>query len=192
MPRAYSHTACNQCKRRKKKCDENKPGCNACNRLHLICQYNTVQSVTESGRSSEVPEAFTLSPPIQQVRLLPAIKFRGETEEAILHYAPTCLQKLYNPLSDEWCRDTKLFWQLILKDDLVRDAAIACFSVMYPVQTPQLLELNRKAYGRALQEVRRRISRPISDRADELSLQTSIPLLGMIEVIFLICVYDVD
>jgi hypothetical protein len=92
------------------------------------------------------------------VRLLPAIKFRSETEEAILHHAPSCVQKFYNPLSDERCRDTKLFWQLILKDDLVRDAAIACFSVMHPVQTPQLLELNRKAYGRALQEVRRQNS----------------------------------
>lgn len=38
--RKYSRNGCKECKRRKQKCDEGKPACHQCTRLHKVCIYD--------------------------------------------------------------------------------------------------------------------------------------------------------
>jgi hypothetical protein len=61
-PRLRTKSGCDQCKRRKKKCNEGRPSCESCLRLKLRCAWATTTQLPQrpsslSGRSSILPQA---------------------------------------------------------------------------------------------------------------------------------------
>ncbi|EHY58741.1 hypothetical protein HRR83_007465 [Exophiala dermatitidis] len=68
-PRLRTKTGCLKCRERRKKCDERRPVCSACERLHIECVYRrpSISSAaspqsTRSSLRSQSPEAVVKSP----------------------------------------------------------------------------------------------------------------------------------
>ena len=59
MSHLKSRTGCDACKRRKKKCDETKPGCSNCSKQGIICHYNNAR-LSRVGQKNSVPSPSTI------------------------------------------------------------------------------------------------------------------------------------
>lgn len=53
-----SRTGCEACRRRKKKCDETKPGCSNCSNQGIICHYNSAK-LSRVGQKNSLPSPST-------------------------------------------------------------------------------------------------------------------------------------
>lgn len=96
-PRLRTKTGCRSCLSRRKKCDEKKPICAACERLHLYCSYRASPGATAS------PEPSDLASPVLQE------KAAATQEEQILACSPqrTSLSFRHSGLTTE--RDWNVF-----------------------------------------------------------------------------------
>ncbi|KAF3061866.1 hypothetical protein GL218_03704 [Daldinia childiae] len=91
---ARSKTGCSSCRRRKVRCDETKPICNACTRLSLTCSYEpnrTNSSETLRYRPRIAPEAKLKQKPLKENtrgNVEPSCSGNGPDNSTVPHHSP--------------------------------------------------------------------------------------------------------
>src|SRR5262249_28194218 len=69
-PRLRTKTGCLKCLQRRKKCDEAKPVCGACQRLHIQCAYrdgSDCSSVSPSASQASPPTRTSVASPVESL-----------------------------------------------------------------------------------------------------------------------------
>lgn len=184
MPRVYSKGGCNRCKARRKKCDEIRPICSACAKWGWPCSYDSRQP-----RSHPPPvvalELSTEDLAITSQRLPEAVQRFGDlVENKVLETIPHLIQTFFSPTSAGRTRDLQVMWQLMLSNNLLRNACVACFSAIMQ-NTAALVEKSQVTYGRALQSLRSSIANENLDQENTICIVASVVFLGKLEVMFL-------
>lgn len=95
-PHRKTRTGCTQCKRRKVKCDEQKPSCANCNRNRLSCSFEFLTPLNSLSRAKPIFGRFQTKPVVSPIGLYPwapklirelsGLPFDPQTEEILHHY----------------------------------------------------------------------------------------------------------
>lgn len=112
MPRTYSHTGCLPCKKRKKKCDEQKPVCRACQRMYLFCTYDF--------RTADLH----LQRQLNNAHL-------SDEEATMIARIPESTRRWRCPTFNQAAGDVHILMQMILTDQMLQNSVVACLSVWF-------------------------------------------------------------
>lgn len=184
MSRLTSKTGCSRCKLRRKKCDEKRPTCSACARWPQwrdSCSYVTPLHVPHS---SSLIASKALAGPSKALSIHSPGGIRQqdkEMEARILQITPELLGHLFSPTSARPVRDLQIMWQLMMSNQILRNACVACFSRFLEDSTA-LTTLSQEAYGRCLQALRSKILKINLDEETAISVVISMVFLGKLEV----------
>lgn len=181
MPRVYSKSGCNRCKERRKKCDELRPVCSACTKWGWSCSYDSRHPRTRPPPVVAL-ELSTNDMVIPSQRLPELVQRFGDlVENKVLETIPELIKTFFSPTSAGRTRDLQVMWQLMLSNNLLRNACVACFAAIMR-NTAALVEKSQVTYGRALQSLRSSISREYSDHENLICIIAAVVFLGKMEV----------
>lgn len=183
MPRVYSKGGCNRCKSRRKKCDEVRPVCSACAKWGWSCSYDSSQP--RSHPPPVVALELSTNDLATTSRRLPELvqRFGDLVENKVLETIPDLIKTFFSPTSTGRTQDLQVMWQLMLSNNLLRNACIACFSAIMQ-NTEALVEKSQVTYGRALQSLRSSIASENLDLEHTICVVASVVFLGKLEVMF--------
>ena len=132
-PRLRVKTGCQTCLKRRKKCDETRPVCSSCNRLHLSCAYRNAilvpdstttseSDTTSSTRSETTPDPLPL---IASLSIQPE-GLRTQRDWNIFHYCSTKYMRVVtSPEAPDRYRDLSFVFAVGFDKPWVIHAALA-------------------------------------------------------------------
>lgn len=175
MPRTNSHSGCSRCKQRRKKCDEARPQCSACAKWKWACIYG-------SSEPSH-PARSTVQLKLRSSGLSGGLIQNGEQEVEgwVLRDIPQSIKAFFSPLTAAHIQKLQTLWQLMAGHELLRNALVACFSVILE-QTEPLTQLSQNSYGRTLRTLRSSVTSDSLDQESFMCVIASIVFLGKMEV----------
>ncbi|KIX00790.1 uncharacterized protein Z518_09855 [Rhinocladiella mackenziei CBS 650.93] len=136
-PRLRTKTGCYKCRERRKKCDERRPICTACERLQIECVYrspanhsNASPETSQASQRTRTPDSLidslpTISPRNTSLWLRPA-GLRTEQDWNIFQYCSTrYIQLLTSPDATSEFRDVSFVFAIGFDEPWVMHAALA-------------------------------------------------------------------
>lgn len=197
-PRLRTKTGCLKCRERRKKCDERRPICSACERLHIECVYRKSSSssgaspqLNQSSPRAQSPESPVVSPSSTTAIATPRITslwvrpegIRTERDWNILHYCSTTyIQLLTTPDATSEFRDVSFILSAGFDVPWVMHAALAP-AALHASHAALIPREEAIAYTQsALQGLRRAVQGSRTQPASNESLLAASMFLGVFEV----------
>lgn len=187
--RLRTSTGCIECRRRKKKCTEQKPKCAACLRLGFDCSWPTDQQHTLPKKSGP-PCIMEENVNIVQLPSLASyqtssiangyISFKSDAD---LHFATLCpsmVSMSLSPVADAEWRNTNRYMSLILSQPPIRSACVAFAARIRSMELQKAMPISRLSYQRAVSNLQGIISQHL-DTQSILPTITAMTFMGLYE-----------
>lgn len=188
-----TRSGCWCCRRRRKKCDEQKPACAACLRLGLQCMWNNPTATRSTGIISPFWTAFTGSgrthtSHVQQViglhrPLTLYAPFADDFQHNLFQKWPACCSALFLPDAPVEPATLRAFLVAALREDFVRPA-LATFTIYVlfiqgksGISSQRILGMYQKAVRKLVEVMNTSYPAP-----SDLALLIAASMLGITEV----------